>query len=68
MKILKKLVIIIFIFSFMMLVIPISVSAHTSNLGIDGYNDITYDDCDKDDYVSSSDIGDGYNEKWYELL
>ncbi len=68
MKILKKLVIMIFIFSFMLIIIPISVSAHTSNLGIDGDNDITFDDCDADNYVSSSDIGDGYNEKWYDLM
>ena len=68
MKAVKKFVIVFFIFSFMLIIIPISVSAHTSNLGIDGDNDITFDDCDADNYVSSSDIGDGYNEKWYDLM
>jgi hypothetical protein len=44
MKAVKKFVIVFFIFSFMLIIIPISVSAHTSNLGIDGDNDITFDD------------------------
>ena len=47
---------------------PSVVSAHTSNLGIDGYNGTTYDDCIEDDYNSATDIGDGYDEKWYDLI
>lgn len=44
------------------IVSPISVSAHSTTL------DVEYDDCIPDDYVNGSDIGDGYNEKWYELV
>ena len=47
---------------------PSVVSAHTSNLGIKGYNGTTYDDCIEDDYSSETDIGDGYNEKWYDFI
>ncbi len=66
--IIKKILFIIFVNSFIFLVLPISVNAHTTNLGIDGYDDITYDDCDADYYVSPLDIGDGYDEKWYDLI
>ena len=66
--IIKKILFLIFVNSFIFFVLPISVKAHTTNLGIDGYDDITYDDCDVDYYVSSFDIGDGYDEKWYDLI
>lgn len=61
--IIKKILFLIFVNSFIFLVLPISVNAHTTNLGIDGYDDITYDDCDADYYVSPLDIVDGYDEK-----
>ncbi len=63
MKIMAKVFIGIFIFCFVLFFFPLNVFAHNSNLGIDGFNDITYDDCIPDNYSSSSDIGDGYNEK-----
>ena len=39
-----------------------NVYAHETTL------DVEYDDCLPEDYESSSNIGDGYNEKWYELV
>lgn len=39
----------------------ISVNAHSSNL------EVEYDNCVPSQYVDSSNIGDGYNEKWYSL-
>lgn len=39
-----------------------NVYAHETTL------DVEYDDCLPEDYVNSSNIGDGYNEKWYELV
>lgn len=50
------------------LIFTISVSAHESDLGIPGCNDCYYDECIEEHYINSSDIGDGIEEKWYELL
>ena len=67
MKCIKSLIIILFIVFICSLSI-ISVKAHNSNLGIEGDNNITYDTCRGEEYVNSIDIGDGYNEKWYNLV
>ena len=40
----------------------INVNAHETTL------DVVYDNCLPEDYVNSSNIGDGYSEKWYELV
>lgn len=40
----------------------INIYAHETTL------DVEFDDCLPKYYVSSSNIGDGYNEKWYELV
>ena len=46
----------------------ISIYAHDSNLGIIGYDNIYYDECDPiSPYVDSNNIGDGYFERWYNL-
>ena len=49
------------------LISSLTVRAHDSDLGIDGNNGITFDSCEHEGYVSSTNIGDGYNEKWYDL-
>lgn len=67
MKYLKSFILIILI-SFICSITAMRVSAHNSNLGIEGNNDITYDPCDPVDYVNSSDIGDGYDERCYNLV
>ncbi len=35
--------------------------AHSAQL------DVTYDDCIPSPFIDYNDIGDGYNEKWYQL-
>ena len=67
MKYIKNIIFIIFIIAIFSLSI-MDVKAHNSNLGIEGNNGITYDTCDPDEYMDFSDIGDGYNEKWYDLV
>lgn len=40
-----------------------SINVNTHDITLDA----VYDDCLPEDYVNSSNIGDGYSEKWYEL-
>jgi len=58
--------ILMFVCSILLLIVfvptYINVKAHDITL------DVVYDDCLPKDYVDSSNIGDGYNEKWYELV
>ena len=46
----------------------VSVSAHDSNLGVPGHENCYYDECVGSHYVNSFDIGDGIDERWYELI
>ena len=65
----KKIIVIILLFIVLNLFINVkSVSSHNTHLGIDGYDGCEYDDCIKCIYVNGTTIGDGINEKWYELL
>ncbi len=55
----KKIAIIV-ILTFSIIISPITVAAHSATL------DVGYDDCIPDGY-GNGDMGDGYNEKWYEF-
>jgi len=53
MRLIKK-IFLLFIILFIMISSILTVGAHDSNLGINGNNDITYDDCYEDKYVSNA--------------
>lgn len=63
-EVIKKIIILLLI-SIFFSILPnnlIQTYAHSSQL------DVVYDDCIPSDFIDSTNIGDGYNEKWYELI
>ena len=68
MKYMKKVFVLIALCVCFITFFAITASAHDTDLGIDGYENTSYDQCSEVDYVNSTNIGDGIEEKWYELM